>query len=296
MNVTLADHYGMCFGVRDALRLTYDLAQSEPVTILGQLVHNPVVDGYLDAMGVQNGNLEALDSAPTKHVVVTAHGAADSLKQQWHDSGHLVSDTTCPLVKKAHRALESLVSAGYAPVVIGKPTHVEVRGLIHDFPDAQVILTEADADALPFQERIGVVAQTTQPILWVQHLVERIRATHPEAEVKFIDTVCQPTKDRQTALEKLCAANDTIVVVGGRNSNNTGQLVRRAQDLGCTAYHVEGPDDLDPTWFRGAENVGVTAGTSTLDETVRDVFERLKQFANDAKAHPLTRLVRRMSA
>lgn len=289
MNVHLAEHYGMCFGVRDALRLTHDLAQKEPVTVLGQLVHNPVVDGYLKSAGVQTGDLSNLDSAQTPRVVFTAHGVADSVRESWQNSGHAVSDSTCPLVKKAHRSLESLVQAGYFPVVIGKKGHVEVNGMTTDIPEAHIILSLEEAAELPFHERIGIVAQTTQPIYWVQQLVDCIRETHPSAEVKFIDTVCQPTKDRQTALEKLCAENDTIVVVGGKNSNNTSQLVRRAQELGCEAHHVEGPQDLDPKWFRQASNVGVTAGTSTLDETVRDVFEGIKQMAQHNQG-PLQRL------
>ncbi|MFT5465358.1 MAG: 4-hydroxy-3-methylbut-2-enyl diphosphate reductase [Verrucomicrobiales bacterium] len=277
MNITLAKHHGMCFGVRDALRLTHDLATGENVTVLGQLVHNPVVDAHLKTLGVQRGDLADLGSASTKTVVITAHGAADSSRNAWRAAGHKVADTTCPLVRKAHRSLECLVLGGYFPVVIGEKNHVEVRGLIADFPDALVI-SEADEIAnVPFYEKIGVVSQTTQPLRHVQQLLAEIERQRPDSEVKFVDTVCQPTKDRQNALEELCDANDTIVVVGGRNSNNTKQLVIRAIGLGCAAYQVEGAADLEEKWFRRSKNIGVTAGTSTLDETVRDVFERLKQ-------------------
>ncbi|MEM0967994.1 MAG: 4-hydroxy-3-methylbut-2-enyl diphosphate reductase, partial [Verrucomicrobiota bacterium] len=73
---------------------------------------------------------------------------------------------------------------------------------------------------------------------------------------------------------------DTVVVVGGANSNNTKQLVKRSQALGCTAYHIQTADDLDESWFREAQEVGVTAGTSTLKETVQDVVARLKTWAD----------------
>ncbi|MEM7015221.1 MAG: 4-hydroxy-3-methylbut-2-enyl diphosphate reductase [Verrucomicrobiota bacterium] len=279
MNVHLAKHYGMCFGVRDALRLTHDLAQTEEVTVLGQLVHNPVVDEHLQTLGVQRGDLNEPGTAPTHRVVITAHGAADSARKAWRDAGHEVADTTCPLVRKAHRALECLVLGGYFPVVIGERNHVEVRGLIADFPDAVVISNEDEIDLIPRHSKIGLVSQTTQPIRRVQQLHAAIEAHFSESEVKFVDTVCKPTKNRQTALEDLCAENDTIVVVGGNNSNNTRQLMLRAQALGCKAHQVEGADGLDEHWFRRSKNVGVTAGTSTLDETVRDVFARLKQIA-----------------
>jgi 4-hydroxy-3-methylbut-2-enyl diphosphate reductase len=284
MKITLADHFGMCFGVRDALRKTHDLATSSlpsgnGLTVLGDLVHNPVVDHDLNALGVQKGHLHDPQSASTKHVVITAHGAADKDRQSWHAAGHQVTDTTCPLVKKAHTALAQLVTAGFHPLIIGKTGHVEVQGLAGDFPHATILLTPEEIATLPFHPRFGVVSQTTQPIDFVQSLVQQIRRRHPAAEVRFIDTVCQPTKDRQTALESLARENEIVIVVGGHHSNNTTQLAQKARSLGATAHHVATADELDPAWFRRATTVGITAGTSTLDETVRQVFDRIQQIA-----------------
>lgn len=280
MKVEIARHYGMCFGVRDALRSTHDLARSRPVTVLGDLVHNPLVGEHLKTLGVRRGDLDGVGAAGTDAVIITAHGAADSVKRRWAESGHEVFDTTCPLVKKAHRSLECLVLAGYHPVVIGRRDHVEVKGLVTDFPDAAVVLDSADLQRIPAGvARIGIVSQTTQPADRVEDLVESIRRAFAGAEIRFIDTVCQPTRDRQQALRDLCSRNDTIVVVGGRDSNNTRQLTETARRLGCRAWQVERPEDLEPRWFRGARNVGITAGTSTLDETVHAVAERLKGIA-----------------
>jgi 4-hydroxy-3-methylbut-2-enyl diphosphate reductase len=277
MEIQLARHYGMCFGVRDALRHTHDLATSRPTTVLGELVHNPLVSGHLETLGVRSGRLEDPASSTTEAVVITAHGAAESDRRAWSEAGHSVFDTTCPLVKKAHRSLEVLVLAGFFPVVIGQRDHVEVRGLITDFPEAVVILDPQDMAAIPGGvEKIGVASQTTQPIDRVEKLVSELEARFPESEVRFLDTVCQPTKDRQQAIHDLCRANDTIVVVGGMNSNNTRQLVETARLLGCRAHQVESAADLERSWFRRSKRVGVTAGTSTLDETVHDVVERLR--------------------
>jgi 4-hydroxy-3-methylbut-2-enyl diphosphate reductase len=283
MNITLASHFGMCFGVRDALRHTHDAASQQPVTVLGELVHNPLVADHLHTLGVRNGNLRDRSSADTETVVITAHGAADSARRAWADAGHRVVDTTCPLVRKAHRALECLVLAGYTPVVIGRADHVEVRGLIDDFPQAAVIMEPSDFSRIPASQKIGVVSQTTQPIDRVETLVAALRENFPDSEVRFTDTVCQPTKDRQTALHELCAGNDTIVVVGGNNSNNTAQLADTARRLGCKAWQVERAADLRPHWFARSNNVGVTAGTSTLDETVHEVVEQLRKFHSERR-------------
>ncbi len=280
MTVRLANHYGMCFGVRDAIRKTLDAAVDEPVTVLGQLVHNPVVDAELDRAGVRRGDLGAEVTEDEDGVVAfTAHGVSDRQRQRWSEGGRQVVDTTCPLVHKAHAALRKLAAAGYRPVVIGQPGHVEVEGLIGDFDDALVVAGGADIANLPERGRLGIVSQTTQPVDFVRALVERIRAERPGAEVKFIDTVCAPTKDRQEALRQLCQDCDLVVVVGGANSNNTGALARAAEQLGVAAVRVERAEDLRPGWFRSVSRVGVTAGTSTLDETVRQVFERLQRIA-----------------
>ncbi|MCB1097867.1 MAG: 4-hydroxy-3-methylbut-2-enyl diphosphate reductase [Verrucomicrobiae bacterium] len=284
MRIQLAKHYGMCFGVRDALRATHKAASEAPVTMLGQLVHNPVVSEHLKTLGVRDGDLDAMDSATTRDVVITAHGASDRNRKAWRDAGYQVTDTTCPLVHKAHKALARLVSEGYFPVVIGKAGHVEVRGLIGDFPQACVIESASDICELPFHAKIGIVSQTTQQIERVRVLVRAIQAFHPESEVRFVDTVCQPTKDRQTALVELCQNNEVVVVVGGKNSNNTHQLVAKANELGARGYHVEHADEVRPEWLVGVENVGVTAGTSTLDESVRNVVDRLKQIAAEQEA------------
>ena len=276
MNLHLALHHGMCFGVRDALRATHDAAMREPVTILGQLVHNPVVHAHLQTLGVRDGSLEDHSSASTERVVITAHGASNTQRQAWKEAGHAVTDTTCPLVRKAHQALEALVEEGYHPIVIGQRQHVEVRGLTGDFPEASIVLEEADARQIPPAARLGIISQTTQPLDRVLELVAAIKRQHPRSEVRFVDTVCHPTKQRQTALEELCQRCEVVIIIGGRNSNNTRQLTEKAARLGARAHQIETPDDLREEWFTGIREVGITAGTSTPDETVTAVMDRLR--------------------
>jgi len=278
MKIQLAEHYGLCFGVRDAIAQAERLADAGPLTILGELVHNPIVRARLAERGVREAALER-DSAPTRQVMITAHGASDRKREGWRGAGFAVADGTCPLVRHAHTQLGLLVSLGCFPVVIGKHGHVEVEGLTGDFPEAWVVENEDDISRLPLRGRYGVIAQTTQPAEKVRALVEAIRRARPRSEVRFTDTVCQPTKNRQNALRKLIAECDTMIVVGGRNSNNTAQLAAAARAAGLTVFHIERAEELDPAWFRDAENVGLTAGTSTLKETVAAVNTRLLEIA-----------------
>jgi 4-hydroxy-3-methylbut-2-enyl diphosphate reductase len=272
----------MCFGVRDALAEAEQLAGTGPLTVLGELVHNPVVRERLTGRGVREGRLDDFASAATRQVMITAHGASDRDRNAWSAAGFHVADGTCPLVHRAHEQLRSLIAAGYFPVVIGKPGHVEVRGLTGDFPHAVVLEMARDVASLPTHvSQFGVISQTTQPIDHVRALVDCIRRARPDAEVEFCDTVCQPTKNRQLALQKLLATCDTIVVVGGRNSNNTRQLVEAAKSAGRRAIHIERPDQLRAPNLRDAQIVGLTAGTSTLKETVAAVHARLQMIAGE---------------
>jgi 4-hydroxy-3-methylbut-2-enyl diphosphate reductase len=282
MTIHLAEHYGLCFGVRDAIAQAERLAEAAPLTILGELVHNPIVRDRLAQIGVQEGNLAEVAKAPTPQVMITAHGASDAARTAWSAAGFGVADGTCPLVRHAHDQLRQLVQLGYSPVVIGKPGHVEVNGLTGDFPEAFVLENEEAIAALPERERYGIISQTTQPIERVRALVEAIQRARPASEVRFTDTVCQPTKNRQNALRKLISEVDTMVVVGGRNSNNTLQLVAAATLAGLQVFHIERPEELRAEWFRCSERVGLTAGTSTLKETVAAVHAQLEQIAASA--------------
>ena len=243
MKIILAEHFGMCFGVRDAITQAEQLAGQAPLTILGELVHNPIVRERLRAKGVIEGSLDR-PRATSGQVMITAHGASDTKRGAWREHGFHVVDGTCPLVRHAHEQLKRLVAAGYFPVVIGKVGHVEVRGLTEDFPEARVVDLSSDISKLPRRDRYGVISQTTQPIDRVRALVAEIERLHPASEVRFVDTVCRPTKDRQSALRKLIDVAEIIVVVGGHGSNNTRQLVETCRAAGRRAFHVERPEEL----------------------------------------------------
>jgi 4-hydroxy-3-methylbut-2-enyl diphosphate reductase len=274
LEVRVAEHLGMCFGVRDAIALALDLARQEPVTILGDLVHNDDVVAQLE----QAGAIRARNRGDicTERVLLTAHGTAERIKLRLRDDGHRIHDAACPLVTRVHLALRKLVAEGRHPVIIGQRGHVEVRGLVGDLDEYTIIEQEEDLKHLAGRSRLGVVAQTTQPLEHVLGLVAILQARFPCADVRFIDTVCQPTKDRQTALRRLAAECDVVVVVGGPDSNNSRKLTELARRLGRPAYQVASAAELRPEWFEGRRVAGLTAGTSTPDCIIDQVRVRLE--------------------
>jgi 4-hydroxy-3-methylbut-2-enyl diphosphate reductase len=275
MKILRATHLGMCFGVRDAIALALSQSKSQPVTILGDLVHNETVLKQLRSQGVKIEHQVA--DVTTPNVLITAHGASERTMQRVREHGLNVLEATCPLVHHAHRAVARLVEEGFHPIIIGKRDHVEVRGITEDLENFDVVLSEDDVAVLAERPRFGIAAQTTQPIDRVRHLVELIRQRFPRSEVRFIDTVCQPTKQRQSAAIELSQQCDVVVVIGGANSNNTRELVATCSRFCSRVYHVQSAAELRPDWFVEARTVGITAGTSTPDNLIDDVEQWLKE-------------------
>jgi 4-hydroxy-3-methylbut-2-enyl diphosphate reductase len=277
MKIIRAEHLGMCFGVRDAIALAVEAAVREPLTILGDLVHNETVLAELRAKGIQFAQQSATVESQT--VMVTAHGASERAMNGVHRRGLNVLEATCPLVHVAHRSLQRLVGEGLHPVIIGKRDHVEVRGMTEDLDEYDVVLDANDVASLCERPRFGVIAQTTQPIEKVRRLVQLLRECFPKSEVRFIDTVCQPTKQRQNAAVELAKQCDVVVVIGGAHSNNTHELVRTCSHFCPRVHHVQIADDLRVEWFHADDIVGITAGTSTPDTVIGEVELWLRDFA-----------------
>jgi 4-hydroxy-3-methylbut-2-enyl diphosphate reductase len=277
MKILRAEHLGMCFGVRDAIALALQQAAAQPLTVLGELVHNETVLAALQDKGIRIEHDPATVTTPG--VMITAHGASERMLNRVRERGLNVTEATCPLVRFAHRAVSRLVEEGYHPVIVGKRDHVEVRGLTEDLREFDVVLSDADVDGLQERPRFGIAAQTTQPLDRVRHLVLRIRRRFPGSEIRFIDTVCQPTKQRQSAAVELAKQCEVVIVIGGAHSNNTRELVATCSRVCARVHHVQTAADLMPEWFAAAEIVGITAGTSTPDAATDEVERRVHQIA-----------------
>jgi len=266
---------GMCFGVKDALKATEQVENPASTTILGELVHNATVQGRLQARGfLVQPERERSHLPASPQVLITAHGISDTLHNQLKEAGKSIVDTTCPLVRRVHKTVLHLQKHGYHVVVVGKPGHVEVEGLVGDLRDYSVFERPTDIRPLAAQ-KIAVVSQTTTPPELFAQVSQAVAALHPQAEVRIVDTVCSPTRERQTAVEDLLGKIQLLVVVGGRNSNNTRRLGEMAERRGKPFIHVEDASQLKAEHLRGYSRVGLTAGTSTPDDLIEGVHRRL---------------------
>jgi 4-hydroxy-3-methylbut-2-enyl diphosphate reductase len=290
MIVLRADAMGMCFGVRDALRALDEVAEPAAVTVHGELVHNAEVLADLDRRGFRRSAEQTRGLPATPAVMITAHGISGRERARLEAAGLQLIDTTCPLVLKAHAAAQELAAERRRVVVLGNPGHVEVRGIVEDLDAPIVVETERDVAAWP-DRRLGVVCQTTTDEDLAARLLAAIRAANPHADVAFRDTICSPTKARVQALADLLPRVDALVVVGGRNSNNTQKLAAAGRRAGRPVLHVQDAGDVRATgaaWFAGMRTVGLTAGTSTLAATIDAVEAALRALDVPDPPQPLS--------
>src|SRR5215204_6518554 len=272
--VRIAQRTGFCYGVREAIDKAKESASAGKLThTLGQVVHNEGVIKDLQQVGVRSvDTLDDVDNGAA--VVIRAHGVKPEVFDRAETRGLEVIDGTCTWVIQEQRQLQELVEEGYTIVLLGTPKHPEVVGLLGFAPDAIVVDEEEDWHLIPRRKRMALISQSTQPPWKFEKLAAfMVGRAH---ELKIVNTVCPVTIRRQQDTMEIAAEVDLMVVVGGRHSANTKELTRLCEIAGTHAIQIENAKDLtDPTPFDGIASVGVTGGTSTPIEDLRDVAERI---------------------
>jgi (E)-4-hydroxy-3-methyl-but-2-enyl pyrophosphate reductase len=274
MEVILADKAGFCFGVQRAISTAFKAAGKGKVYCLGPLIHNPQEVSRLRDAGVETvEDFSGLRSGDS--LIIRSHGVPPAVLASAREKGLTIIDLTCPFVAKAQQHAQSLSREGYRVVVVGEKKHPEVQSILGYAGENSVVVEQpADIDQLKLQGRLGVVAQTTQSYGNFSEIV--LRLLRLSNELKVFNTICSSTKERQDATRVLASQVDVMIVVGGRNSANTGRLVSLSREAGKPTYHVEVVDEIRPEWLTGARTVGVSAGASTPGWVIDAVVERLK--------------------
>ncbi|MEE9395340.1 MAG: 4-hydroxy-3-methylbut-2-enyl diphosphate reductase [Planctomycetota bacterium] len=280
MIILRAEEMGFCFGVRDALKDAMTMANPESVTIHGELVHNETVLTRLRDRGFEiTSESKRVQPGDRPELLITAHGISERERRRLKNLGKRLHDTTCPLVTRAHQAALDFRNDGRLVVVVGRKGHIEVDGLTGDLKDFRVYAKASEVETLA-AKRIGVLSQTTARSEDLQEIIQALRTKNPAADIKVTPTICAPTQARQTALSALTEKVDFLIVVGGANSNNSKQLVLKARRAGCPAERVSGPADIQNSWLTNVTRIGLTAGTSTPDDLIDAVEDKLLQLAN----------------
>jgi len=272
MKIKLAENYGFCFGVKRAIKIAEENRNS---ATYGPLIHNSKEIERLNtdfnvALSENLSDFKAGDKA-----VIRTHGIPKNELALLRERKVDVIDATCPYVTKPQQICEEMSAEGYDIVIFGDEAHPEIKGVkSYATNGAHVVTSVGELEKLHLRDKIAVVAQTTRKaddyLAICNYLIPRHK------EVRVFNTICNATFENQDAVRELAKEADVMIVIGGKNSSNTKQLQSIAMSSGTESHHIEGPDDLDASWFEGKKLCGISAGASTPDWIIQQVVDTIK--------------------
>ncbi len=276
MKIILAKSSGYCFGVRDAVNAAYDVSkQHGEVYMLGDIVHNENVVQDLEKEGVKV--VESLEDIPEdKPVLFRAHGTSKEVWEEAEDKKMNIIDATCPLVHDIHREVKELHAEGRKIIIIGDHGHDEVIGIASQVDNAIIISSIEEAEKLRKTKKAGIVSQSTQAIENVQDIINILMTK--VVDLRFINTICFPTKRNHQQIKELSIITDMIIIIGSFTSANSKRLTELSLERNKNTYQVTNATEIDSSWFKNNINsVGISAGASTPDWIISSVIEKVKE-------------------
>jgi len=281
MKIEKAAKIGFCFGVKRAIDIVERTARERgSLETLGAVVHNQQVLNRLAKLGVKVVN--NVDDIRGSTAVISAHGVSPQLMEELRARDIEIIDTTCPFVRRAQVTAQRLAESGYFVVIFGDANHTEVKGILGWTKGKGVATLDekfiTNLDPLP--RRFGVLSQTTQIPSHFTEFVKKLidSAFRKDSELRVIDTICHDIRERQAVATELAGKVDLMLVIGGHNSANTNRLAELCSTATKT-YLIETAEEIQLSWLQGQEHIGITAGASTDEQTIKEVLARLEATA-----------------
>ena len=278
----MAERAGFCFGVKRAVDAILEAltagkmerAETErAVWTIGMPIHNPQEVARLRTMGLRVAK-DASEVPPGVKVLIRAHGESRAVLDELRGKGVCVIDTTCPFVRRAQDLASSLSGEGYHIVLLGDRNHPEIRSIM-GYVDGglDVVADEAEAERLPKRARVALISQTTQQ----EERLSSVAAVlvRRAGELRVCNTICRATMERQDAVRALVGRVDGVVLIGGRESANTGKLRNIAETNGLGVLWIESAEELDRGWFEGRQRIGIAAGASTPEWLITEISNKI---------------------
>ncbi len=284
MSVTVAKSAGFCFGVNRAVETVEKAAAvGGRVVTLGPIIHNRHVVSKFDGMGVQV-IASPEEAEPGMTVIIRSHGVTRAVCEALENRGVTVIDATCPFVKRIHGIVERAEKEGRLPIIMGTRSHPEVEGIAgwcsdcRIFENAEELRSWVENENIPSDLPVCMVSQTTSTeISWKKSVNF---AKKQFTNLKIFDTICRATEFRQTEAAQLSAACEAMVVVGDAKSSNTGRLATICREHCDKVVLVDNASELEPDFFCGVHNVGITAGASTPAWIIKEVNKTMSEITN----------------
>jgi len=276
MRINIAKSSGFCFGVKRALDIVKEIAKKEKnVAMLGDIVHNERVIKEITKLGIKKIN--KLSKNGNKVLIIRAHGEPKRIFDLAKKFNYKIIDATCPMVKEIHRIAKDMEEKGYFIIVIGDKNHDEVRGIIGQLNKKAMVIEDIkdiDINKIKKLKKVAVVVQSTQELDKVLKIVEVLKRYIKE--LKFFNTICMPTRIKQKEIKEMPKKNDCMIIIGSKKSANTKRLYEISKKLNKKTYWVNSAGEIKELWFKNVNTIGITAGASTPDETIKEVIQHIK--------------------
>ena len=278
--ILLAEPRGFCAGVDRAIEIVERaiIKFGAPIYVRHEIVHNTYVVNDLKDKGAIFIE-ELSDVPPGATLVFSAHGVSLAVQEEARQRGFQIFDATCPLVSKVHVEVAKLHKEGYEFIMIGHKGHPEVEGTMGQL-DSGIHLVEDVADVARIQPGqtalLAVVTQTTLSVDDAAEISAAVKARFPQVREPKQQDICYATQNRQDAVKVMSPQVDVLIVVGSPTSSNSNRLRELAAKLGTEAYMVDDATELQESWFKGRNRVGLTAGASAPEVLVKAVIDRIR--------------------
>lgn len=281
MQIEIDNGSGFCFGVTTAIRKAEEeLAAGTRLYCLGDIVHNGMECERLRRMGLVTINHDEMSRLHGVKVLLRAHGEPPETYEMARRNNIEIIDATCPVVLQLQRRIKQKYDSNPDAqiVIFGKPGHAEVLGLVGQTNGRAIVVADLDGvKSLDFTRDIFLYSQTTKSLDEFHRIIDYIQQhIAPEATFKSFDTICRQVANRMPNISSFARRHDLILFVYGRKSSNGRVLFNECKSVNPNSHLIEGPDEIDPSWLKGVDTVGICGATSTPKWLMEECLERIK--------------------
>lgn len=306
MRFYIARHFGFCYGVENAIEISYRALEENPgrrVFLLSQMIHNQEVNRDLEQRGIKF----IMDTDGTQFVswdelnaddivIVPAFGTTVEIERLLQARGIAVEkyNTTCPFVEKVWNRSEKLAETGYTTIIHGKPRHEETRAtfshsaqagpavVVRDMAEAESLTAYITGEKTSDEFAVEFNGRYTAGFSPEKHLVRvgvvnqtTMLAAETQAIADFFKNVMTARYGKENLAQHFADTRDTLCYATNDNQDSTYQLLATDADLAIvvggynssnTTHIVELCERKFPTYF-------ISAAAEIISDTTIQHFD-----------------------
>jgi len=243
--------------------------------MLGDIVHNEEVVSQIKKAGIKK--IRRLDKGKGKILLIRAHGTSTNIYKKVRALNYKIVDATCPMVREIHKIAKENEKKGYRIIIIGDKKHDEVQGILGQLSKKVLVIDNNKDIGKKVKEIIkgAVIVQSTQNLEKTLKIVKGLDK-HIK-ELKFFNTICEPTRIKQKEIKEMAAKNSLMIIIGSKTSANTKRLYEISKSINKRTFWIQSKNEVKPIWFKKISSVGITAGASTPEDTTQDIIKQIRK-------------------